>query len=61
MIRGSFLGLEYLRTDKGGRGGVIVNVSSVAGKSNVLIICKINIYFASNRFLDVLCFMSISK
>jgi hypothetical protein len=42
MIRGSFLGLEYLRTDKGGRGGVIVNVSSVAGKSNVLIICKIN-------------------
>lgn len=30
-LRGTFLGLEYLRTDKGGRGGVIVNVSSVAG------------------------------
>lgn len=31
MISGSFLGLNYLRTDKGGNGGVIVNISSAAG------------------------------
>ncbi|XP_076112393.1 15-hydroxyprostaglandin dehydrogenase [NAD(+)]-like isoform X1 [Mytilus galloprovincialis] len=31
MISGTFLGLEYLKTDKGGNGGVIVNVSSAAG------------------------------
>lgn len=31
MISGTFLGLEYLKTDKGGNGGVIINVSSAAG------------------------------
>ncbi|CAG2250640.1 HPGD [Mytilus edulis] len=30
MISGTFLGLEYLKTDKGGNGGVIINVSSAA-------------------------------
>jgi len=31
MIRGSLLALEHLRVDKGGNGGVIVNISSAAG------------------------------
>ncbi|XP_022329778.2 15-hydroxyprostaglandin dehydrogenase [NAD(+)]-like [Crassostrea virginica] len=31
VIRGSQLGLEYMRKDRGGQGGVIVNVSSMAG------------------------------
>ena len=32
MIEGTFLGLEFLSRCKGGRGGVIVNVSSMGGK-----------------------------
>ena len=32
MIEGTFLGLEFLSRHKGGRGGVIVNVSSMGGK-----------------------------
>ncbi|XP_061172315.1 15-hydroxyprostaglandin dehydrogenase [NAD(+)]-like isoform X1 [Saccostrea echinata] len=31
VIRGTLLGLEYLRKDKGGNGGVIVNIASLAG------------------------------
>ncbi|BFZ25206.1 hypothetical protein BsWGS_28245 [Bradybaena similaris] len=30
-IRGTMLGIEHLRRDKGGNGGVIVNISSMAG------------------------------
>ncbi|XP_033754831.1 15-hydroxyprostaglandin dehydrogenase [NAD(+)]-like [Pecten maximus] len=33
MTRGSFIAFEYLRNDKGGNGGVIVNISSAAGLS----------------------------
>ncbi|ESO86523.1 hypothetical protein LOTGIDRAFT_235335 [Lottia gigantea] len=31
VIRGTNLAMDYLRKDKGGRGGVVVNVSSMAG------------------------------
>ncbi|KAK7465898.1 hypothetical protein BaRGS_00037550 [Batillaria attramentaria] len=31
QIRGSLLALEHMRRDKGGRGGIIVNMSSIAG------------------------------
>ncbi|XP_025078193.1 15-hydroxyprostaglandin dehydrogenase [NAD(+)]-like [Pomacea canaliculata] len=30
-IRGSLLALEHMRRDRGGRGGVIINVASLAG------------------------------
>ncbi|XP_060073827.1 15-hydroxyprostaglandin dehydrogenase [NAD(+)]-like, partial [Ylistrum balloti] len=33
MTRGTFIAVEYLRKDKGGNGGVIVNISSAAGLS----------------------------
>ncbi|XP_069113958.1 15-hydroxyprostaglandin dehydrogenase [NAD(+)]-like [Argopecten irradians] len=33
MTRGSFIAFEYLRNDKGGNGGVIINISSAAGLS----------------------------
>ncbi|XP_025077453.1 15-hydroxyprostaglandin dehydrogenase [NAD(+)]-like isoform X2 [Pomacea canaliculata] len=31
VIRGSLLALEHMRRDRGGRGGVIINVASIAG------------------------------
>ncbi|NWX29023.1 PGDH dehydrogenase, partial [Notiomystis cincta] len=31
VIRGTYLGLEYMRKGKGGDGGVIINISSLAG------------------------------
>ncbi|XP_030047391.1 15-hydroxyprostaglandin dehydrogenase [NAD(+)] [Microcaecilia unicolor] len=31
MIRGTYLGLKYMRTQNGGEGGLIVNMSSLAG------------------------------
>ncbi|GFO35778.1 15-hydroxyprostaglandin dehydrogenase [NAD(+)] [Plakobranchus ocellatus] len=34
-IRGSMLGVEHMRTDKGGRGGVIINIASTAGLTPV--------------------------
>ncbi|XP_060081872.1 15-hydroxyprostaglandin dehydrogenase [NAD(+)]-like [Ylistrum balloti] len=35
MTRGTFIAVEYLRKDKGGNGGVIVNISSAAGKKGL--------------------------
>lgn len=29
--RGTLLALDHMRTDKGGKGGVIINISSAAG------------------------------
>ena len=37
MIRGTYLGLEYMRKGNGGDGGVIINISSLAGE-NILYI-----------------------
>ncbi|XP_053110764.1 15-hydroxyprostaglandin dehydrogenase [NAD(+)] isoform X3 [Hemicordylus capensis] len=31
MIRGTYIGLDYMKTENGGSGGVIVNISSLAG------------------------------
>ncbi|XP_048364966.1 15-hydroxyprostaglandin dehydrogenase [NAD(+)] [Sphaerodactylus townsendi] len=31
VIRGTYIGLEYMKTENGGNGGAIVNVSSIAG------------------------------
>ncbi|XP_071411276.1 15-hydroxyprostaglandin dehydrogenase [NAD(+)] isoform X2 [Pithys albifrons albifrons] len=31
VIRGTYLGLEYMRNTNGGNGGVIINISSLAG------------------------------
>ncbi|XP_076661606.1 15-hydroxyprostaglandin dehydrogenase [NAD(+)]-like isoform X2 [Halictus rubicundus] len=31
VIQGSFLALEHMRKDKGGKGGTLVNISSIAG------------------------------
>ncbi|XP_040554867.1 15-hydroxyprostaglandin dehydrogenase [NAD(+)] isoform X1 [Gallus gallus] len=33
VIRGTYLGLEYMRKGNGGDGGVIINISSLAGSS----------------------------
>jgi 15-hydroxyprostaglandin dehydrogenase (NAD) len=31
VVRGTLLGFQYMGKDEGGKGGVVVNVSSVAG------------------------------
>lgn len=31
MVRGTLLGLQYMAKDKGGKGGVIVNIASILG------------------------------
>jgi len=31
VVRGTLLGLQYMGKDKGGKGGVVVNISSIAG------------------------------
>ncbi|XP_054845467.1 15-hydroxyprostaglandin dehydrogenase [NAD(+)] isoform X2 [Eublepharis macularius] len=31
MIRGTYIGLDYMKTENGGNGGAIVNISSLAG------------------------------
>ncbi|CAH1779444.1 unnamed protein product [Owenia fusiformis] len=31
VVRGTYLGLDYMRKDKGGHGGVIINTASMAG------------------------------
>jgi 15-hydroxyprostaglandin dehydrogenase (NAD) len=31
VVRGTLLGLQYMGKDKGGKGGVMVNISSIAG------------------------------
>ncbi|CAH1779443.1 unnamed protein product [Owenia fusiformis] len=31
VVRGTYLGLDYMRKDKGGNGGVIINTASMAG------------------------------
>lgn len=31
MVEGSLLGLKYMGKDKGGKGGVVVNLASIAG------------------------------
>ncbi|NWI59907.1 PGDH dehydrogenase, partial [Calyptomena viridis] len=33
VIRGTYLGLEYMRKGNGGNGGVIINISSLAGEN----------------------------
>ena len=33
MVRGTLLGLQYMGKDEGGKGGVVVNMSSIAGLS----------------------------
>lgn len=35
VIRGTYIGLDYMKTENGGNGGVIVNMSSLAGKNIV--------------------------
>ncbi len=32
MIEGTYLGIEYMSTKRGGRGGTIINVASMGGK-----------------------------
>lgn len=36
MVRGTYLALDHMKKDKGGKGGVIVNVASLAGLLNNL-------------------------
>jgi 15-hydroxyprostaglandin dehydrogenase (NAD) len=31
VVRGTLLGLQYMGKDEGGKGGVVVNIASVAG------------------------------
>jgi 15-hydroxyprostaglandin dehydrogenase (NAD) len=31
VVRGTLLGLQYMGKDEGGNGGVVVNISSIAG------------------------------
>jgi len=31
VVRGTLLGLQYMGKDEGGKGGVVVNMSSIAG------------------------------
>jgi len=31
VIRGTLLGIQQMRKDSGGKGGIIVNISSIAG------------------------------
>jgi len=31
VVRGTLLGLQYMGKDEGGKGGVVVNISSIAG------------------------------
>jgi len=31
VVRGTLLGLQYMGKDKGGKGGVVVNMASIAG------------------------------
>ena len=33
-VRGTLLAVEHMRKDKGGAGGVIINVASAGGKDN---------------------------
>jgi 15-hydroxyprostaglandin dehydrogenase (NAD) len=33
VVRGNLLGLQYMGKDEGGKGGVVVNMSSIAGLS----------------------------
>ncbi|PSN50763.1 hypothetical protein C0J52_05936 [Blattella germanica] len=35
VVRGTLLGLEYMGKDKGGKGGVIVNIASILGLQNI--------------------------
>lgn len=37
VIRGTLLALDYMRKDRGGIGGTIVNVSSMAGNHGVVL------------------------
>lgn len=34
MISGTYLGLDYMSKQNGGEGGIIINMSSLAGKDN---------------------------
>lgn len=43
---------EHMRKDKGGSGGTIINVSSIAGVSNFSILYKIQSYRLSIHFLE---------
>lgn len=43
VIRGTYIGLDYMKKENGGNGGVIVNIASIAGKN---IICFIKLYAA---------------
>lgn len=33
MIRGTYIGLEYMKIENGGSGGAIINTASLAGKN----------------------------
>ena len=37
VIEGTYLALEYMSTNNGGKGGTVVNVSSLAGQSSFII------------------------
>ncbi len=34
MIDGTYLAVDYMRKDLGGKGGVIINIASTAGKEH---------------------------
>lgn len=42
VISGTYLGLDYMSKQNGGEGGIIINMSSLAGKGNYYI--KRNIF-----------------
>lgn len=41
VISGTYLGLDYMSKQNGGEGGIIINMSSLAGKGNYYIKCNI--------------------
>ncbi|KAF5287300.1 hypothetical protein FQR65_LT02173 [Abscondita terminalis] len=47
-VHGTYLGFEYMSKLRGGRGGVVVNISSIAGAENVFLIPT---YSASKSFV----------
>ena len=51
MISGTYLGLDYMSKQNGGEGGIIINMSSLAGKDN---------YDVNNDFLLVIWTTEIS-
>lgn len=53
-IRGNYLALEHMSRQNGGRGGVIVNIASMAGEFNLLILSPRTFFHGGTEKSDII-------